>query len=44
MQHGDIVEQGNHEELLAKQGFYYELYMSQFKKQEEEVLDAVSVQ
>jgi ATP-binding cassette, subfamily B, multidrug efflux pump len=39
MQHGDIVEQGNHDELLAKKGFYYELYMSQFKKQEEEVLD-----
>jgi ATP-binding cassette, subfamily B, multidrug efflux pump len=37
MQHGDIVEQGNHEELLARQGAYYELYMSQFKKQEEEV-------
>jgi len=35
MNHGDIVEQGNHEELLAKQGFYHELYMSQFKKQEE---------
>ncbi len=44
MQHGDIVEQGNHEELLASKGFYHELYMSQFKKQEEEVLDAVSVQ
>jgi ATP-binding cassette subfamily B multidrug efflux pump len=39
MQHGDIVEQGNHEELLARKGFYYELYMSQFKKQEEEILD-----
>jgi ATP-binding cassette, subfamily B, multidrug efflux pump len=37
MQHGDIVEQGNHEELLAKQDAYYELYMSQFKKQGEEV-------
>ena len=35
MKHGDIVEQGNHEELLAKQGHYYELYMSQFKKQAE---------
>jgi len=35
MQHGDIVEQGNHEELLAKQGAYHELYMSQFKKQDE---------
>ncbi|MFT3890227.1 MAG: ABC transporter ATP-binding protein [Anaerolineales bacterium] len=39
MQHGDIVEQGNHEELLAKQGVYYELYMSQFKKQEEEMAE-----
>ena len=35
MQHGDIVEQGNHEELLAKQGAYHELYMSQFSKQGE---------
>jgi len=32
---GKIVERGRHEELLAKQGAYYELYMSQFKKQEE---------
>ncbi len=30
LQHGDIVEQGNHEELLAKKGFYYTLYHSQF--------------
>lgn len=30
MDQGDIVEQGNHHELLAKQGAYYELYMSQF--------------
>lgn len=27
---GDIVEKGNHEELMAKGGFYYELYNSQF--------------
>jgi ATP-binding cassette subfamily B protein len=32
---GQIIERGRHEELLAKQGFYYDLYMSQFKKQEE---------
>jgi len=37
MQHGDIVEQGSHEDLLAKQGAYYDLYMSQFSKQGEEV-------
>lgn len=30
MQEGHIVEQGNHEELLAKGGFYAKLYQSQF--------------
>lgn len=28
---GEIVEQGTHQELLDKQGFYYRLYLSQFK-------------
>lgn len=32
MKDGDIVEQGNHEELLAKGGFYADLYNSQFDK------------
>ena len=33
MDHGDIVEQGNHEELLAKNGFYSKLYNSQFEEE-----------
>ena len=28
--HGDVVEQGTHEELMARKGFYYRLYASQF--------------
>ena len=35
MNHGDIVEQGTHEELLAKGGFYSDLYNSQFEEAEE---------
>jgi len=31
MNNGDIVEQGNHEELLKKKGFYANLYNSQFE-------------
>ncbi len=34
MNHGDIVEQGKHEELLAKKGFYADLYNSQFDVEE----------
>ncbi|MDR0531887.1 MAG: ABC transporter ATP-binding protein/permease [Oscillospiraceae bacterium] len=32
LDHGDIVEQGTHEELLARGGFYARLYNSQFEK------------
>ncbi len=32
MKDGDIIEQGNHEELLAQGGFYAELYNSQFER------------
>jgi ATP-binding cassette subfamily B multidrug efflux pump len=38
MQSGRIVEHGTHEELLARRGFYHELYSSQF----EEALDPVA--
>ena len=31
MKDGDIIEKGNHEELLAKKGFYADLYNSQFE-------------
>lgn len=34
MNHGDIVEQGTHEELLDKNGFYADLYNSQFDGEE----------
>ncbi|GAB6109643.1 ABC transporter ATP-binding protein [Fusibacter bizertensis] len=33
MNHGDIVEQGSHLELLAKNGFYADLYNSQFESE-----------
>lgn len=32
MKDGDIIEKGNHEELLSQNGFYAELYNSQFEK------------
>ncbi len=32
---GRIIEKGNHQQLLAAQGFYYNLYMSQFKGRKE---------
>ena len=35
MKHGDIVEQGNHKELLEKDGEYAKLYNSQFDEEEE---------
>ena len=37
MNHGDIVEQGTHDELLEKNGFYADLYNSQFEDCNDEV-------
>ena len=34
MKDGDIIEQGNHEELLESKGFYADLYNSQFEELE----------
>ena len=34
MDHGDIVEVGNHDQLMKKQGFYYNLYNAQFEGDE----------
>lgn len=39
MDHGSIVEQGSHEELMAQRGFYYDLFMSQFAESYDEVSD-----
>ena len=38
LSHGEILEQGNHSDLLARRGRYHELYMLQYeeeKKREE---------
>ena len=34
LSHGQIVEQGNHQQLLAQKGRYYQLYTLQFQKQQ----------
>ena len=42
MKDGNIIEQGNHEELISKGGFYHNLYNSQFQKTTESVIIAKS--
>lgn len=42
-ENGTIAEEGNHEELLAKDGIYAKIYRTQFKEQEE-LLEAKAVQ
>ncbi|NYD65553.1 ABC transporter ATP-binding protein [Agromyces atrinae] len=39
MEHGDIVEQGTHEELIAREGAYWRLYNSQFEQAATDVDD-----
>ena len=34
LQHGKIIEQGNHQELLKNKGYYYNLYRLQYQDQE----------
>ena len=34
LEDGEIVERGTHDELLARRGAYYELYMKQFRREE----------
>jgi ATP-binding cassette subfamily B multidrug efflux pump len=36
LDHGEIVERGTHDSLMARQGRYYELYMSQFRREGQE--------
>ncbi len=40
---GEIVERGTHDELLARQGAYYDLYMSQFRNEELAALVTIRV-
>jgi ATP-binding cassette subfamily B protein len=34
LSHGEIIEQGNHQELLRQKGRYYQLYTLQYHKQQ----------
>jgi ATP-binding cassette subfamily B protein len=39
MKDGNIIEQGNHDELMGKNGFYASLYNSQFNLEAESLID-----
>ena len=41
---GKIIETGTHKSLLAKKGFYYDLYMSQFRREVDEEDTAVTTE
>lgn len=36
IENGEVIEQGSHHELMAKRGYYYELYTNQFQRDREE--------
>ena len=36
LDHGEIVERGTHDSLMEKHGRYYDLYMSQFRREGQE--------
>ena len=37
MKDGDVIESGDHEALMKQEGFYYQLYQSQFDVEEQDV-------
>ena len=37
MKGGDVIESGDHEALMKQEGFYYQLYQSQFDVEEQDV-------
>jgi len=41
---GEIVEQGSHDEMMANRGFYYEMYMSQFRGRIADIIPGISGQ
>ncbi len=43
MEHGDIVEKGTHDELIAQEGAYYRLYRSQFEQAHDDLVEASPV-
>lgn len=44
MKDGDIIEQGNHDELMMKNGFYATLYNSQFDEENDGSIDSMIAQ
>jgi hypothetical protein len=43
LQAGEIIEQGTHQDLIERRGFYYDLYMSQFRRKVDSAAAEVEV-